>query len=231
MRVYDNISENLSACDVEFGSATKFTILPGEDPLEFERLRKEIVQELVPDGPIEEDLVLTVAKCIWRKWRYQRFLAIKAAAAQFDPAHEAYNEPLGLMTLVRLLDGAKLGWEIREFLDLQKKHFTAHLNDKCPEEKFPTPVAWRKALQKEIREVLIPNATRFGLKPRGVLLMEASAILTDDLLAREVECEERMDRTMEQALERLAKVKAAKRKGAYREVQRLALVHPAPIAK
>lgn len=231
MRGRGNINENLSGCGVGLGSATKFTIFPGENSREFERLHRKNVEELAPDGPIEEDLVLTVVKCIWRKWRFQRFLAAKFAAAQCDPTREAYDESLGLKALYCRLVGATLDWQIQQCLDALQSHHAAHLEAKCPKENYPTPEAWSQALQKEIREILTPDAERFGEKPSIVLITEVSAILRDDLFARELECEERIDKAMEHALERLAKVKAAKRKGAYREVQRLALVHPAPIAK
>jgi hypothetical protein len=42
-------------------------LLPGEDVAEFERLHRDIVAEFCPNGPVEEDIVLTIAKLIWRK--------------------------------------------------------------------------------------------------------------------------------------------------------------------
>jgi hypothetical protein len=44
-------------------------VLPGEDPRQFERLYRGLVQEWLPSGPAEEDAVFTLAKCIWRKHR------------------------------------------------------------------------------------------------------------------------------------------------------------------
>ena len=73
--------------------ADEFAILPGEDAREFENL----FGQLAPDGPVEEDLVLTLAKCIWRKRRYQRFLAAKVTAAKFDPSHEGYDGALHIL--------------------------------------------------------------------------------------------------------------------------------------
>jgi hypothetical protein len=40
---------------------TKVAILPGENPLEFERLYTRL-EERMPDVPLEEDTVLTIAK-------------------------------------------------------------------------------------------------------------------------------------------------------------------------
>jgi hypothetical protein len=44
-------------------------VLPGEDPRQFERLYRGLVQEWFPSGPAEEDAVFTLAKCMWRKHR------------------------------------------------------------------------------------------------------------------------------------------------------------------
>jgi hypothetical protein len=83
-----------------------------------------------------------------------------------------------------------------------------------------------KALQEEVQKVLIPAATRFGRPPDEVLIKQTSAVLTDDAFARELEFEERIDRKLEQTLDRLEKVKAAKRRVSFREVQRFDRSHP-----
>ena len=43
------------------------TLLPGEDRVAFEKLRRQLVAEYKPDGPSEEDVVETIARLIWRK--------------------------------------------------------------------------------------------------------------------------------------------------------------------
>ena len=65
-----------------------------------------------------------------------------------------------------------------------------------------------------------------GCPPDEVLIKHASAVLTDDALARELEFEDRIDRKLEQTLDRLAKVKAAKQGGSFREAQRRSRSHP-----
>jgi hypothetical protein len=58
------------------GGFSKFNILPGEDASEFDRLLADLVKEWAPQGPTEADAVLTLAKCIWRKARLQKFLEL-----------------------------------------------------------------------------------------------------------------------------------------------------------
>ena len=54
---------------LKHGAFSEITILPGEDPQEFERLHRDLIQEWSPSGPAEHDTVLTLAKCMWRKRR------------------------------------------------------------------------------------------------------------------------------------------------------------------
>ena len=42
-------------------------LLPGESRAEFEKLHRELIKELQPDGPLEDDPVLTIAQILWRK--------------------------------------------------------------------------------------------------------------------------------------------------------------------
>jgi hypothetical protein len=43
------------------------TILPGESQAEFEKLHRDLIEELEPAGPLESDIVATIARLVWRK--------------------------------------------------------------------------------------------------------------------------------------------------------------------
>ncbi len=43
------------------------TVLPGEDPAGFRKLQEDLFAEFAPDGPLEEDIVETIARLTWRK--------------------------------------------------------------------------------------------------------------------------------------------------------------------
>jgi hypothetical protein len=63
------------------------SLLPGEDPAEFETLHKKLVAEYAPTGRHEHEIVETMARLMWRKrclWSYglaefarKRYFAIK----------------------------------------------------------------------------------------------------------------------------------------------------------
>jgi hypothetical protein len=56
------------------GAYVSTLIAPGEDPQEFQELYSDLAEEWMPDGPTEEDAVLSIAKAMWRKRRVQKFL-------------------------------------------------------------------------------------------------------------------------------------------------------------
>jgi hypothetical protein len=55
-------------------------LLPGESRSKFDKLRRDLIKELRPDGPLEHDIVLTLARLVWR-WQHLDTLR-KAKLAQ-----------------------------------------------------------------------------------------------------------------------------------------------------
>ena len=51
------------------GAWSRAAVVPGEDPRQFDRLYGGLIEEWAPCGPAEEDAVLTLASCLWRKRR------------------------------------------------------------------------------------------------------------------------------------------------------------------
>ena len=74
----------------------------------------------------------------------------------------------------------------------------------------------------------MPAATRLANVPD---IKQSSAILTDDMFARELEFEARIDKTIEQTLDCLEKAKAAKRRVSFREAQRFSRSHPGRLVR
>jgi hypothetical protein len=77
------------------GGYSNLGVLPGEDPREFDRLHKSLIDEWEPSGPTEHDAVLGMAKCMWRKSRltiYAHAQAQKILATDFeDPLQDAWD--------------------------------------------------------------------------------------------------------------------------------------------
>lgn len=78
------------------GVFNQITIVPGENPKEFAALLADLVHEWKPDGPTEEDAVLSIAQAMWRKRRAQTFLGIQLLKNICNPRHPAYDEYINL---------------------------------------------------------------------------------------------------------------------------------------
>jgi hypothetical protein len=48
-------------------------LLPGENPAAFEKLHRDLIVELKPDGALEDDIVATIARLVWRKQNLATF--------------------------------------------------------------------------------------------------------------------------------------------------------------
>jgi hypothetical protein len=49
------------------------TLLPGEDPAAFQKLREELTAELAPAGPLEREIVECMARLVWRRQNLATF--------------------------------------------------------------------------------------------------------------------------------------------------------------
>jgi hypothetical protein len=58
-------------------------ILPGEDPAEFEKLHRDLIAELGPSGALENDIVATMARLVWRKKNLGTFRIAQLARARY----------------------------------------------------------------------------------------------------------------------------------------------------
>jgi hypothetical protein len=52
---------------LKHGAFSATAILPGEDPAAFRDLHQKVIAELNPVGALEEDIVATIARLLWRK--------------------------------------------------------------------------------------------------------------------------------------------------------------------
>jgi hypothetical protein len=52
---------------VKHGAYSATAVLPGESPAEFEKLHRGLIAEFAPSGVLEDDIVMTMARLVWRK--------------------------------------------------------------------------------------------------------------------------------------------------------------------
>ena len=52
---------------LKHGAFSATAILPGEDPAAFRELHQQVIADLAPNGALEDDIVATIARLLWRK--------------------------------------------------------------------------------------------------------------------------------------------------------------------
>ena len=60
---------------LKHGAYSEAVLLPGEDPAEFKALHKGLIADLRPNGRMEEETVLSIARLTWRRQNLARFEA------------------------------------------------------------------------------------------------------------------------------------------------------------
>ena len=64
---------------LKHGGYSGLAVLPGEDKAAFEKLHRDLIAELNPKGPLEEDIVVTLARYVWRKQNLKTYRLAQAA--------------------------------------------------------------------------------------------------------------------------------------------------------
>jgi hypothetical protein len=62
-------------------------LLPGEDPGEFEKLRKRLIADVAPAGPLEEDIVANMARLMWRRQNLSTYRLAGLAKQRISVIH------------------------------------------------------------------------------------------------------------------------------------------------
>jgi len=178
---------------------------------EFQGFRSSLVDDLKPNGPIEEDAVATVATCLWRKRRVQVQIAAKLAEPQNNRQQAA-----------RLALGA-LGLEpdsIARILRTCVPDIRERIEQKFPRANYATESEWSAAVRDHLEMVLrselvppdaevVPEAQPYDL----AAFFHASGpteISDQQLVEIELKTVERLDADIDRALKRLVQIKAMK---------------------
>ena len=128
---------------------TDIAIRRGKNAIEFERLHTGLAEELTPDGLLEEDAVLTIAKCIWRKRKRilprvsKRRFYNKKAQQDLLAFHKVLVEGAAEHKIRHKIQCQQLFWEYRFLRDF-------------PRQDFESTEAWAEAMATEIKESFLP---------------------------------------------------------------------------
>src|SRR6516165_1832629 len=100
---------------LKHGAFSDDLILPGESKREFSSLLQRLFDEWKPNGALEEDTVLTLAKHIWSKRRLERFYFLEARWIRDSKLHE-FEYVRGAARLVHNAPTVEIAMEVIEQL-------------------------------------------------------------------------------------------------------------------
>jgi hypothetical protein len=69
---------------LKHGGYSGIAVLPGEDKDAFEKLHRDLINELKPNGALEDDIVMTIARYVWRKQNLKTYRKAEAAKKWHD---------------------------------------------------------------------------------------------------------------------------------------------------
>jgi len=73
---------------LKHGIYSGMTLLPGEDAVAFNKLHNELISEFTPVGPLEDDIVHTIARLTWRKQNLSTYRVATRASNRYSSIME-----------------------------------------------------------------------------------------------------------------------------------------------
>jgi hypothetical protein len=105
---------------LKHGAYSARGILPGESPTEFEKLHRELITDLGPSGALENDIVATMARLLWRKTNLRTLSTAKFARDRYSTIRNE-NVDSDFPTLGVLVDPIRREEQIRTAEDQAQK--------------------------------------------------------------------------------------------------------------
>jgi hypothetical protein len=75
---------------LKHGGYSNTTLLPGEDKAAFDKLHTDLIAEFGPSGPLEEDIVHTMARIVWRKQNLITYRLVEQTNKRYSQIRERY---------------------------------------------------------------------------------------------------------------------------------------------
>ena len=203
MRTID-VSRPRSHNALKHGGYANLGVLPGEDPAEFDRFHESLIVEFEPSGPTECDVVLDLAKSLWRKSRLTIYARAAKARKDCELVFEDRDSPNWDLN-TGIIKGLA-----RDLERLPKVAAVAAERQKVDQELIGHLTEWKNGLVAcgwldAKREQDFLRESRLELR-----LAEMGDQITEEGLTREIELYARLEARIDRLLKRLFQLKAAK---------------------
>src|SRR5262245_29032249 len=86
---------------LKHGGYAATAILPGENRADFEKLHQSLIAELAPVGALEDDIVATMARFVWRKQNLATFRIAVLARNRYSAIRSKWKVPDTFFSTVR----------------------------------------------------------------------------------------------------------------------------------
>ena len=96
---------------LKHGAYSGITLLPGEDPTAFKKLHDGLVAEFAPVGPLEDDIVLTLARLMWRKQNLVTYCLAEHAKNRFSAIYAEFRPAVDLWADPRKSEESRAAYE------------------------------------------------------------------------------------------------------------------------
>jgi hypothetical protein len=192
---------------VKHGAFVK-DLLPDEDPLEFERLHESLRDEWKPDGPTQEEAVLSLAHAYRAVHRLERFSAEELELTAESPL---LNEVNLMIELTEILENKRREAVAREIVGQLPETVRQHLNRKYPRANFEDPQRWIAALVAAMPDLLEVHATAATREQADLTWRTGQAARRHEVFEKTTKLKERLDCRVDKCLRRLIDLKTHQR--------------------
>jgi hypothetical protein len=199
---------------LKHGAFAKELVILNENQNDFDELHQSCVKELKPSGRMEEEVVLAIAKYMWRKRRIERLFIDEANWLQEHP------DTWELRTLSAFNQSIQKGErcsDVWNYLAMLPEDYYAAVRKefRCPSTEYDDE--WIDQVKKFISQLHLASVTgvlEYSESPRFV---GETAAKIRELTTKQTALEDRLDMMIDKALKRLATLKTFKQVVAIQE--------------
>jgi hypothetical protein len=184
---------------ITHGAYAKDLILPGESLREFNLKHRNLIEEWEPVGTLEEDTVLTLAKCLWQKSRADRFYLQELLWAQQHPDEELVNNAIWRAEVLGEIQTVEELNRIKEWLERG-----------VPRANFKDEKSWLESFKSQMLDKLVQLRLVIIFEIESDKFRAAKAAKVRDLIAKKIALDEKLDACIDKAIKRLAQLKTFK---------------------
>jgi hypothetical protein len=200
---------------IKHGPFAEALVILDENKEDFDELHQSCVKELKPSGRMEEEVVLTIAKYMWRKRRIERLFNDEANWLQ-EPPEAPQLRTVSQFNEIIIRKGVPCSYVWNMLAYWPERYREAIQKEfRCPSTEYDDE--WIDRVKKFLSDLhAIAEITAFSNREEPHSVGEIAAKIRE-LTAKQMALEDRLDMMIDKALKRLATLKTFKQVVAIQE--------------